>query len=120
MSWTVVDDMDDVAAYASIFNGEANRIDYYVTTLVTAGRVGTDTGIATPDLRSAPGWYPLWSVPASTETWNAGSWAVLASGDIDDLFESNLGMLNQGGCPRLGDASRVTVIKNWEWGGAPL
>ena len=120
VSWTVVDDMDDVAAYASIFNGEANRIDYYVTTLVTAGRVGTDTGIATPDLRSAPGWYPLWSVPASTETWNAGSWAVLASGDINDLFESNLGMLNQGGCPRLGDASRVTVIKNWEWGGAPL
>jgi len=116
MRWTEVDDdMDDVAAYVSIFKGEANRIDYHVMTLVTAGRVGADdTSITTPDLSSAPGWYPLWSVPGNAEMQSADSWAVLASGDIDDLFTSNMRMIEQAGCPRLGDGSRVTVIKNWE------
>lgn len=116
MGWTEVDDdMDDVAAYVSIFKGEANRIDYHVMTLVTAGRVGAeDTSITTPDLSSAPGWYPLWSVPGNAEMQSAGSRAVLASGDIDDLFTSNMRMIEQAGCPRLGDGSRVTVIENWE------
>lgn len=122
MNWTVVDDGGDAVAYASVFNGEANSIDYFVVTMVTAGRVGAeDTCIAMPDLSSAPGWYPLWSIPANAEERGASSWAVLSSENFGDLFASNLATLYLGGCPHLGNNSWVTVIMNsWEMESDPL
>ncbi len=122
VSWTEIDAGGNAIAYTSIFHGEANSIDYRDTTVVTAGRVGAeDTGFAMPDLSSAQGWYPLWSIPSDAEEGGGSSWAVLSSETLDNLSVSNLTMLSLDGCPRLADGSWIAIIMNsWQTEGDPL
>lgn len=122
VSWTEVDDGGNAIAYSSIFYGEANSIDYFATTLVTAGRAGAgDTGFAMPDLSSAQGWYPLWSIPSDAEERGGSSAAVLSSETLESLSVSNLTMLYLDGSPRLADGSWIAIIANsWQMEGDSL
>ncbi len=122
VSWTEVDAGGNAIAYTSIFNGEANSIDYAVTTVVTAGRVGAgETGFTIPDLSSAQGWYPLWSIPSDVQERGGSSSAVLSSDLMADLFMPNLTMLYFDGYPRLADRSWIAIIMNsWQTESDPL
>lgn len=83
-------------AFARVFKGTARNIDYTAVSLVTAGRVDADiTGFTMPDLRSAQGWYPLWSVPASAQESYSLAAVVLASEDVAlaNFLQSDLATL---------------------------
>ena len=87
---------ENALAFARVFKGTARNIDYTAVSLVTAGRVDADiTGFTMPDLRSAQGWYPLWSVPASAQESYSLAAVVLASEDVAlaDFLQSDLATL---------------------------
>ena len=107
----------DAIAFVNYFTGEAGGINYSTTSIVTAGRQGTDTSMTMPDLSSSDTWYSLWSIPTNAQANSTTALAVLSSESIVDLFTSDLSYLYLVDCPPLEDGSWIATSSNYWYAG---
>ena len=56
----------NVIGYTIQFEGTGNDIDYSALGHISKARIGSGVSFSMPDLSTAPGWDPNWSMPADT------------------------------------------------------